>query len=108
MCLLQISCHSLFKSQIQCVAYQRVANRDFVCPRDCFDEILQVLQAQVVSCIEAEAAVACGQRRAQVRLHRLAPVGGLAFAIRGGVELAPVRAARLCGLGHPRVRVYKN
>ncbi len=55
-----IASDGFFKSQVECVAYQRVSNRHLAEPGDAFAEEREVVQRKVVAGIYAEPEPACG------------------------------------------------
>ena len=98
----------VFQPVIERVADQRVADRDFVGPRDAADEKAQVFEIEVVSGIQAESLTAGLLGRREIGRQRGFGAGGVFAGVGLGIKLHPVGAAGLRPGDHRRIGIDEN
>ena len=54
----QVKRHRILQSEVERIADQRVTDRHFVNPRNAGEEVAQIVQIEVVTCVESQAQLA--------------------------------------------------
>ena len=104
----KISVYRLLDAEVKGVADEGVADADFVEPGDALVEVGEVLEAEVVAGVEAEAAVAGGDGGGDEGGDGSLAVSGVLLGIVGGVQLHTVGAGLGGHLNHVGIGVDED
>ena len=99
--------YCFFETHVKSVADDGVTDGDLVRPRDCPDEIFEVLKVQVMPGVQTQSKFLYSHCRLKLRLYGLFPPGGIFSRIISGVKFHTVAAAGLGSFRHSGRWVYE-
>lgn len=102
-----IELNRIFESVVEGIADQRVTYRHLITPGNTLHEVAQIIQIQVVACIEPQTTLTRSLSSRNIGSNGRLAVGVIACGIRLGVELHTVGTTLLCTTHHLGIRIDK-